>query len=56
MGIRASIRSGTELSALATHSRATREFVERIGSDGLTGALTERDTPFGDYRTSDSES
>src|SRR6478609_7496765 len=42
MGIRASIRSGTELSALATHSRATREFVERIGSDGVTGALTER--------------
>jgi enoyl-CoA hydratase len=56
MGIRASIRSGTELSALATHSRATREFVERIGSDGVTGALTERDTPFGDYRTSDAES
>ena len=56
MGIRASIRSGTELSALATHSRATRAFVDRIGSDGVTGALTERDTPFGDYRTSDAES
>jgi enoyl-CoA hydratase len=53
MGMRAGIRAGTELCALGTHAQAMREFLaatrERDG--GLTGALQERDQPFGDYRT-----
>jgi enoyl-CoA hydratase len=53
MGMRAGIRAGTELCALGTHAHAMREFLaatrERDG--GLTGALQERDQPFGDYRT-----
>jgi enoyl-CoA hydratase len=53
MGIRTSIRSGTELAALATHSKTARSFIKDLGAKGVTGALTERDTPFGDYRTTD---
>lgn len=50
MGVRTAIRSGTELCALATHSRTTREF-RRSLREGVTSALQERDEPFGDYRT-----
>ena len=51
MGMRAGIRAGTELCALGTHTQAMRDFVGNIRDKGLTGALTERDEPFGDYRT-----
>ena len=51
MGMRAGIRAGTELCALGTHTQAMRDFVANIQDKGLTGALTERDEPFGDYRT-----
>jgi len=51
MGIRQSIRLGTELSALATHTETFQKFIANVHGQGLTGALTERDTPFGDYRT-----
>jgi enoyl-CoA hydratase len=51
MGMRAGIRAGTELCALGTHTQAMREFRESIESRGLTGALSQRDKPFGDYRT-----
>ena len=53
MGLRSSIRAGTELSALATHTESMKKFVSGIQSSGLKAALTERDTPFGDYRTSE---
>jgi enoyl-CoA hydratase len=53
MGLRSSIRAGTELSALATHTESMKKFVSGIQSSGLRSALTERDTPFGDYRTSE---
>ncbi len=53
MGLRASIRSGTELSALATHSATTRSFVQDLGSEGVVDSLTKRDSPFGDYRAAD---
>ena len=53
MGLRSSIRAGTELSALATHTESMKKFVSGIQSSGLRAALTERDTPFGDYRTSE---
>ena len=51
MGLRAGLRAGTELCALGTHTNAMRAFLSRIQQDGLTGALSERDQPFGDYRT-----
>ena len=50
MGIRASIRSGTELSALATHSATSRSFIKDLGDKGVTGSLSKRDSAFGDYR------
>jgi len=53
MGLRSSIRAGTELSALATHTESMKKFVAGIQSSGLRAALDERDTPFGDYRTSE---
>jgi enoyl-CoA hydratase len=51
MGMRAGIRAGTELCALGTHTHAMRVFISSVQERGLTGALTERDQPFGDYRT-----
>ena len=51
MGIRAGIRAGTELQALAMHSKATKQHLKEL-SEGLTKALTSRDSKFGDYRTS----
>src|SRR5262245_41709708 len=52
MGLRAGIRAGNELCALGTHAKAMAEFLGATRSEGLTGALQERDAPFGDYRTS----
>ena len=51
MGLRNGIRAGTELCALGTHTEAMRLFTTAIKEKGLTGALSERDKPFGDYRT-----
>jgi enoyl-CoA hydratase len=51
MGLRAAIRSGTELCALGIHQQSMREFVDYARSHGLTEALQRRDAPFGDYRT-----
>ena len=51
MGMRAGLRAGTELCALGTHANAMREFLGSTQKEGLTGALQERDAPFGDYRT-----
>jgi enoyl-CoA hydratase len=51
MGLRAGIRNGTELCALGTHTEAMRVFQENLQTKGLTAALSERDAPFGDYRT-----
>jgi enoyl-CoA hydratase len=53
MGLRAAIRSGTEMCSLATHQPSFRSFIEDMRSKGLTKALTERDAPHGDYRTSE---
>jgi enoyl-CoA hydratase len=52
MGFRAGIRAGTEICALGTHTKALRRFVASTQSQGLTATLSERDAPFGDYRTS----
>jgi enoyl-CoA hydratase len=50
MGIRAGIRAGTEMQALASYTKtAQATFVEM--RKGLTEALSKRDGEFGDYRT-----
>jgi enoyl-CoA hydratase len=53
MGLRAAIRAGTELCALAIHQPGFRAFIDAAEEKGLVAALTERDEPFGDYRTSE---
>lgn len=51
MGLRTAIRQGTELCALGIHTASMAEFMGNARSEGgLTGALTRRDEPFGDYR------
>ena len=52
MGMRAAIRQGTEIQALAFHTRSTRAHFKELAA-GLTDALTARDGKFGDYRTKD---
>lgn len=51
MGMRTGIRSGTEIQALAMHSKSTRDHLKELSKD-VTKALTNRDKEFGDYRTS----
>ena len=51
MGMRTGIRSGTEIQALAMHSKSTKDHLKELSKD-LTKALTKRDKEFGDYRTS----
>ncbi|HEY2815347.1 MAG TPA: enoyl-CoA hydratase-related protein [Acidimicrobiales bacterium] len=53
MGLRAAIRSGTEMCALATHQVGFHAFIEDMRTKGLTKALQDRDEPFGDYRTTE---
>ncbi len=50
MGLRAAIRAGTEIQALAMTTEASRETFARF-KDGVRGALDARDGAFGDYRT-----
>ena len=52
-GMRTGIRVGTEMCALGTHTKALQRFVAQMRSDGLTKTLSQRDTPFGDYRTAE---
>jgi enoyl-CoA hydratase/carnithine racemase len=52
-GLRTGIRAGTEMCALGTHTEALRKFVAQMRSEGLTKTLSQRDSPFGDYRTSE---
>ena len=51
MGLRAAVRQGTEIQALAFHTDSTKAHFKELAA-GLTGALTLRDKEFGDYRTS----
>ena len=50
MGMRAAIRSGTEIQALAFHQKSARDHLKRVSQD-LKGALKDRDDSFGDYRS-----
>ena len=54
MGVRAAIRSGTEIQALAFHTESTRAHFKELAA-GLTDALSKRDGQFGDYRTTTSD-
>lgn len=50
MGLRAAIRAGTELQALAMTTQSSRETFAQV-RNGLNNALDQRDRAFGDYRT-----
>ena len=50
MGLRAGLRAGTDLQALGWHTPASRDYMAQM-RQGVTQALTARDTTFGDYRT-----
>jgi enoyl-CoA hydratase len=54
MGIRAGIRATADLQALGFHQRSSKEYRAKFAT-GVTKALDERDSPFGDYRTTDKE-
>ncbi len=50
-GARAAIRSATEIQALCFHQPTAREYLPKLRK-GVKEALDERDSAFGDYRTS----
>lgn len=52
MGIRAAIRSGTEIQALSMLTPSARSHLKDIAEGGLTQALSKRDKDYGDYRES----
>lgn len=51
-GMRAAIRAGTEIQALAFQTEPSRDYMTRFRRDGasVSTLLTERDAQFGDYR------
>ncbi len=51
MGLRQSIRAGTDICALGIHQESFEVFLNEMKHKGLTAALQKRDAPFGDYRT-----
>jgi enoyl-CoA hydratase len=51
MGLRQSIRAGTDICALGIHQESFEVFLDEMRTTGLTTALQKRDEPFGDYRT-----
>ncbi len=51
MGMRAGIRAGTELQALAVMTETTQTWMKQLMSRGVTTAVTARDERYGDYRT-----
>jgi enoyl-CoA hydratase len=55
MGLRAAIRAGTELQALAFSTAASQAYRAQFKRDGrsVRDLLTQRDAPFQDYRTRD---
>ena len=54
MGMRAAIRAGTEIQALAFQTEASSAYMSRFRRDGasVSSLLSERDAVFGDYRES----
>ncbi len=56
MGMRQGIRAGAELQALAMSTETTRNFIAQLRGQGVTAALTNRDSSFGDGRTAGTSS
>jgi enoyl-CoA hydratase/carnithine racemase len=56
MGMRTGVRASTELQALGLHQRSSQEYMPKLRSLGVKGAVEDRDKPFGDYRTTHDES
>jgi enoyl-CoA hydratase len=52
MGLRAAIRAGTEIQALAFQTKSFKTYIQEF-KKGVTHALNVRDKKFGDYRTQD---
>jgi enoyl-CoA hydratase len=50
MGIRTGIRATAEIQALGFHQPSSKEYLESFATRGVTGALSDRDRQFGDYR------
>jgi enoyl-CoA hydratase len=50
-GMRTGLRATTELQALGLHQRSSREYMPKLRSEGVKGALDARDAKFGDGRT-----
>ena len=50
MGIRSGIRAGTEMQQLSMHTKSARDFFKKVKEKGLTRALSDRDSKYGDYR------
>ena len=50
MGIRSGIRAGTEMQQLSMHTKSAKGFFKKIKEEGLTKALSDRDSKIGDYR------
>jgi enoyl-CoA hydratase len=57
MGMRAAIRAGTEIQALAFQTEASKAYMTRFRRDGasVSKLLSERDANFGDYRERDKD-
>lgn len=53
MGIRTGMRATAEIQALGFHQPSSREYLRSFGKKGVTAALSERDSAFGDYRESE---
>lgn len=50
-GMRSGLRATAEIQALGFHQPSSREYMASLRDRPLTEALSERDTPFSDYRT-----
>lgn len=50
MGIRSGIKAGTEMQQLSMHTKSAKDFFKKIKEEGLTRALSDRDSKYGDYR------
>jgi enoyl-CoA hydratase len=50
MGMRDGMKATAELNALGFHQRSSREYHQKL-RQSVTEALSARDKPFGDYRT-----
>jgi enoyl-CoA hydratase len=50
MGMRTGVRATTELQALGLHQRSSLEYMPKLRTMGVKGAVEDRDAPFGDYR------